>query len=168
MRAFDELFFKRLWITAWSVALCGTPVVYTLRQSRPWIAAVPVACGLIVFVLTEARRGTWAEVWRGLLTDDNELVERARSVAERLRKVRSSVLVQFSRSASSTFGQLDLFERKLAPITQEQKGLSFIRSELGQEFAFVTWHRFEELLLSEVMPDVDRAADNALAKALEN
>lgn len=167
MNTFDDTFFKRMWLTAWATAICGTPIVYSLRHSQPWVAAVPLAAGLAIFALAEARRGTWSEVWRALLADEADLLEHARSLAEQLREARSSVLVSFNTSGSA-FGQLDLFERKVAAVTEEQKGLSLIKSELGQEFAFVTWHRFEELLLNEVVPDADKAADNALAKALAN
>lgn len=168
MKAVDQPFFKRMWLTAWLVALGGTPVVYSFRQTQPWIAAVPIAVGLVVFVVVEARRGTWASLWETLLLDKADMADQARNLAEQLRQNRSSVLVRFAPSPTSAYGQLDLFERKVAPITEDQKGLSFIRSELGQEFAFVTWHRFEELLLSEVMPDVDRATDNAFASALKH
>src|SRR5437870_2602373 len=135
MHALDDAFLKRMWTTAWLVALGGTPIVYSLRNSQPWVAVVPIACGLIFFVIIESRRGTWSEVWRALSVDEGDLVEQARSLAEQLREARSSVLVSFIPSPSS-FGQLDLFERRVAPITENQKGLSLIRTELGQDIAF--------------------------------
>ncbi|MGI8438086.1 MAG: hypothetical protein ACR2NX_14510 [Chthoniobacterales bacterium] len=167
MSTLDQCFFRRMWATAWIIGLSGTPLVYSFRQTRPWVAAVPLAVGLAVFFLMEARRETWSALWEDLLSEGESV--KPWSTADELREARSSVLVHFEQaSGSSAFGQLDLFEKRVAPITHDEKGLSFIRSELGREHAFVTWHRFEELLLSEVIPDADRAADSALAKAFEH
>lgn len=168
MSVFDDAFFKRMSLTAWGVGICGTPLVYYFRQTQPWIAAVPVIIGLIIFVAIEQRFGTWEGVWRNVIADEDYLVSRRYTLGSQLREARSGVLLRFTGSATSTFGQLDLFEKKVAPIIEDQKGLFVITSEIGQEYAFITWHRFEELLLNEVMPDADRAADNALAKAFEN
>lgn len=168
VKSLDPPFFGRLWLTAGVVGLSGTPIVYFFRHSQPWIAAIPIALGLVVFVVIESRRGTWSDLWHTMLLDEIDALHQARNLAQQLRETRSSVLVGFTPSPSSAYGQLDLFEKRVAAITEDQKGLSFIRSELGQEFAFVTWHRFEELLLSEVMPDIDRATDSAFASALKH
>jgi hypothetical protein len=167
MNPLTEALFKRVWVSAWVVAACGTPIVYFFRQSHPWVAIIPVAGGLIIFALLEARRGTWDELLGILLSEQPDVAWQMESLVEQLRKIRTSVMLSFN-PEQSKFGQLDLFERTVSKSRESDKGLMIVTSAHGEDFAILSWHRFEELLLNEIGPDSEKASDHALAKALDH
>ncbi len=144
----------------WGVACLGALVLAfatAFMTSIPkWIGAVPVAGGVLLALVIELQSSR---------SRSNSATEPEPKIVEEINdkpEYSSDFWLQIRRHKPSA-GQLNLFEQ-MVPDTTERRKLFRMKTDRG-EILLINAERFQELLVSRVVDDADKATDHALATA---
>src|ERR1700730_14783141 len=160
-KVFDyDWLFSSMWKAAFVTGLATAVAATFLPSKATWIIGIPAFCGLLFGIVIELRCVHATEFEYDSTTGFSDPVRAPSPIA-----FFSNFWLALKRERKATLDQLDFFEQLIEDPADRRK-VHVIATDQGDVFV-LHCGRLQDLLVSRITEDLDKATEHALALALK-